>query len=83
MKNPCQHEHLASSMLTNAFVCYECQLVHWRVQNMSLHFKMNDFLEIADTLNVAANKLRTDSQAAKRKKQNFLTVVKTPSQRLN
>lgn len=83
MKNPCQHEHLASSMLTNAFVCYECQLVHWRMQNMSWHFKLNDFLEIADTLSVAANKLRADSQATKQKKSHFLTVVKNPSHRLN
>lgn len=83
MKNPCQHHHLASSTLTNAFVCYECQIVHWRVQNMSLHLKINDFLAIAETLDMAANKLRGDLQAAKQAKQKFLTVVKTPSQRLN
>jgi|GEM_PF-605232 len=83
MKNPCQHHHLASSTLTNAFVCYECQLVHWRVQNLSLHFKVDEFLEIADTLSIAANKLRADTQTAKQKKQPFLTVVKNSSHRLN
>ena len=83
MKNPCQHHHLASSMLTNAFVCYECQLVHWRVQNMSWHFNVDAFLEIAGTLSMAANKLRADAQTAKQKKQPFLTVVKNPSHRLN
>lgn len=80
MKKPCHYEHLVSSGLISTFVCRECKLVHWRFQNLSLHFKQDDFLEIADTLVLAAAKLKT---ATPRKKHNFLTIVKNPHQQLD
>lgn len=78
MKKPCHYEQLVSSELINAFVCRECELVHWRVQHLSLHFKQDDFLEIADALVLAASRLKA---LTPQKKQNFLTVVKSPTQR--
>jgi hypothetical protein len=75
MNKPCHYENLVSSKLINVFVCRECELVHWRVQNVSLHFKQDDFLEIADSLVLAASRLKITTP---QKKQNFLTIVKNP-----
>jgi len=72
-KEPCIHEYLAVTAFGQVLICKKCERVHLQLQNLSLHFSVESFIGITNTLNEATGKIMANSKKTKRKP---LTIVK-------
>ncbi len=62
----CVHECLAATEFGQVVICKECGRVNLLLQNMSLHFSVEAFIGVANTLNEASGKIMATAQKATR-----------------
>ncbi len=67
-KKPCTHEYLAAGATGKVLICRECGVVHLHLQNLSLHFDVEQFAEFTTLMTAASKKLGSVSQETAHKR---------------
>ncbi|WP_347987745.1 DUF6686 family protein [Methylomonas sp. AM2-LC] len=70
-KQPCTHECLAVSKVGKVLMCRDCGVVHLHLQNVSMHFDVEQFAAFASMLKVASKIMMAGTHSSPHQRKAF------------